>query len=87
MALTVRFLLLVYSATAWNFHSGYCYAADIVSFHYLAKLFGIVCGVKLRTCLLYTSQSYTGKAVSPAPAVTYGGKKLVKNTDYTVRCV
>lgn len=38
-----------YSATAWNFHSGYCYAADIVSFHYLAKLFGIVCGVKLRT--------------------------------------
>lgn len=30
------------------------------------------------------TQSYTGKAVSPAPAVTYGGKKLVKNTDYTV---
>ena len=38
-----------YSATAWNLHSGYCYAADIVSFHYLAKLFGIVCGIKLRT--------------------------------------
>ena len=30
------------------------------------------------------TQSYTGKAVSPAPAVTYGGKKLVKNTDYTM---
>lgn len=30
------------------------------------------------------TQSYTGKAVSPVPAVTYGGKKLVKNTDYTV---
>ena len=30
------------------------------------------------------TQNYTGKAVSPAPAVTYGGKKLVKNTDYTV---
>lgn len=30
------------------------------------------------------TQSYTGKAVSPAPAVTYSGKKLVKNTDYTV---
>ena len=30
------------------------------------------------------TQSYTGKAVSPAPTVTYGGKKLVKNTDYTV---
>ena len=29
------------------------------------------------------TQSYTGKAVSPAPAVTYGGKKLVKNTDYS----
>lgn len=30
------------------------------------------------------TQVYTGKAISPAPAVTYGGKKLTKNKDYTV---
>lgn len=30
------------------------------------------------------NQSYTGKKVSPSVEVTYNGKKLVKDTDYTV---
>ncbi len=29
-------------------------------------------------------QQYTGKALSPTPTVTYNGKTLTKNTDYTV---
>lgn len=39
---------------------------------------------KTRLSGVKTSYTYTGKNITPTATVTYGSKKLVKNTDYTV---
>lgn len=38
------------------------------------------------TIKLPSAYTYTGKSITPAVTVTDSGKKLVKNTDYTVSC-
>ena len=40
--------------------------------------------ISLATVSAIASQTYTGKAVTPTPTVTYSGKTLVKDKDYTL---
>ena len=54
---------------------------------YLSNLAGVSeekTAIKDCTISAIKDQTYTGKEICPVPVITYGGKRLKKNTDFTV---
>lgn len=50
----------------------------------IQSTFRILGPMKLADVAKISMQQYTGKPVTPSPKVTFAGKKLVKDTDYTL---
>ena len=50
----------------------------------IRKSFAIRCNIAQATAPAIKAKTYSGKAFTPSPAITFAGKRLVKGTDYTI---